>query len=100
MWFRTTGIQLLGVVALAVFAAAQTAPAPSAITRTVVAATKLPTVTDVPLHFRAVGITLTSGEQSSAMTALRAAVDRARSAGLINSWGISSQGPADVSDGS
>ena len=67
MWFRTTGIQLLGVVALAASAAAQTAPAPSAITRTVVAATKLPTVTDVPLHFRAVGVTLTPGEKSDAL---------------------------------
>jgi quercetin dioxygenase-like cupin family protein len=60
MWFRTTGIQLLGVVALAASATAQTAPAPSAVTRTVVAATKLPTVTDVPLHFRAVAVTLTA----------------------------------------
>jgi hypothetical protein len=50
LWFRTTGIQLLGAVALAASATAQTAPAPSAIPRTVVAATKLPTVTDVPLH--------------------------------------------------
>ena len=54
MWFRTIGIQLLGAVALAASATAQTTPAPSAITRTVVAATKLPTATDVPLHFRAV----------------------------------------------
>jgi quercetin dioxygenase-like cupin family protein len=69
MWFRTTGIQLLGVVALAASATAQTAPAPSAITRTVVAATKLPTVTDVPLHFRAVGVTLTPGEKSGALEA-------------------------------
>jgi quercetin dioxygenase-like cupin family protein len=67
MWFRTTGIHLLGVVALAASATAQTTPAPSAITRTVIAATKLPTVTDVPLYFRAVGVTLTSGEKSGAM---------------------------------
>src|SRR6202521_3998027 len=53
MWFRTIGIQLLGAVAFAASATAQTTPAPPAITRTVVAATKLPTVTDVPLHFRA-----------------------------------------------
>ena len=69
MWFRTTGIQLLGAVALAVSATAQTTPAPSAITRTVVAATKLPTVTDVPLHFRAVSITLAPGEKSGALAA-------------------------------
>ena len=69
MWFRTIGIQLLGAVALAASATAQTTPAPSAITRTVVAATKLPTVTDVPLHFRAVSVTLTPGEKSGALAA-------------------------------
>src|ERR1700724_919036 len=69
MWFRTIGIQLLGVVALAASATAQTTPAPSAITRTAVAATKLPTVTDVPLHFRAVSVTLTPGEKSVALAA-------------------------------
>ncbi len=69
MWFRTTGIQLLSVVALAASATAQTAPAPSAITRTVIAASKLPTVTDVPLYFRAVGVTLTPGEKSDALAA-------------------------------
>jgi hypothetical protein len=55
MRFRITGILLLDAMALAAPAAAQTTPAPSAITRTVIAATKVPTVTDVPLHFRAVG---------------------------------------------
>src|SRR6476619_824152 len=69
MWFRTIGIQLLGAVALAASATAQTTPAPSAITRTVVAATKLPTATDVPLHFRAVSATLTPGEKSGALAA-------------------------------
>jgi quercetin dioxygenase-like cupin family protein len=69
MWFRTIGIQLLGAVALAASATAQTTPAPSAITRTAVAATKLPTVTDVPLHFRAVSVTLTPGEKSGALAA-------------------------------
>src|SRR5947209_19827692 len=44
---------------------AQTPPAPSAITRTVIAATKLPTVTDVPLYFRAVAVTIPRGEKSS-----------------------------------
>src|SRR5260370_27558251 len=43
--------------------AAQTAPTPPAITRTVVAATKLPTVTDVPLHFKAVRTTLQPNEK-------------------------------------
>jgi quercetin dioxygenase-like cupin family protein len=69
MWFRTIGIQLLGAVALAASATAQTTPAPPAITRTVVAATKLPTVTDVPLHFRAVSVTLTPSEKSGALAA-------------------------------
>src|SRR5260370_21091701 len=65
MWFRAIGIQVLGAVALAAYATAQTTPAPPAITRTVVAATKLPTVTDVPLHFRAVSVTLMPGESSA-----------------------------------
>ena len=61
MRFITTGM-LLGVTA--VFAAAQTAPPPTATVRTVVAAAKLPTVTDVPLNFRAVSVTLRPGEKS------------------------------------
>ena len=62
MRFRPTGILLLGAMALAAAAAAQTTPPPSAITRTVVAATKLPTVTDVPLHFKVLSVTLPPGE--------------------------------------
>ena len=63
MQFRTTELLLLGVMALPASGAAQTAPAPPAITRTVVAATKLPTVTDVPLHFKAVRTTLQPNEK-------------------------------------
>jgi quercetin dioxygenase-like cupin family protein len=63
MQFRTTGLLLLAM-ALPASGAAQTTPAPPAITRTVVAATKLPTVTDVPLHFKAVSITLQPDEKS------------------------------------
>jgi hypothetical protein len=48
---------------------AQTTPAPPAIARTVVAATKLPTVTDVPLHFKAVSVTLEPDEKSSVSAA-------------------------------
>lgn len=59
-----TGILLLGTIGLGSLAAAQTPP--PATTRTVVAATKLPTVTDVPLHFRAVTVALAPGEKSSA----------------------------------
>src|SRR5437667_3891502 len=65
MQFRTTGLLLLGAMALPASGTAQTTPAPSAITRTVIAATKLPTVADVPLHFKAVSIALQPGERSS-----------------------------------
>jgi quercetin dioxygenase-like cupin family protein len=69
MQFRATGLLLLGAMALPTSGAAQTAPAPSAITRTVVAATKLPTVIDAPLHFKAVSITLQPGEKSNVSAA-------------------------------
>jgi len=61
--------QLLGAVALAASATAQTTPAPSAITRTVSPPPNCRTVTDVPLHFRAVSVTLTPGEKSGALAA-------------------------------
>ena len=64
MQFRTTGLLLLGAMALPTSAAAQTAPAAPAITRSVVAAAKLPTVTDGPLHFKAVSVTLQPDEKS------------------------------------
>src|SRR5882672_12899189 len=69
MQFRTTGLLLLCVMALPASGAAQTTAAPPAITRTVIAATKLPTVTDVPLHFKAVSITLQPDERSSVSAA-------------------------------
>jgi quercetin dioxygenase-like cupin family protein len=69
MRFRTTGLLLLGAMALPTSGTAQTTPAQPAITRTVVAATKLPTVTDVPLHFKAVSITLQPNERSSVSAA-------------------------------
>jgi quercetin dioxygenase-like cupin family protein len=69
MQCRTTGLLLLGAMALSASGAAQTTAAPPAITRTVVAATKLPTVTDVPLHFKAVSITLQPNERSSVSAA-------------------------------
>jgi len=69
MQFRTIGLLLLGAMALPAPGTAQTTPAPSAITRTVIAATKLPTVTDVPLHFKAVSITLQPDERSSVSAA-------------------------------
>src|SRR2546421_6318935 len=64
MQFRTTGLLLLGAMALPACGAAQATAAPPAITRTVIAATKLPRVTDVPLHFKAVSVTLQPDEKS------------------------------------
>src|SRR6202035_3816766 len=69
MQFRTTGLLLLGAMAFPVSGSAQTTPAPPATTRTVIAATKLPTVTDEPLHFKAVSITLQPDERSSVSAA-------------------------------
>src|SRR5258708_7664155 len=69
MQFRTTGLCLLGAMVLPAAATAQTTPAPPAITRTVVAATKLPTVTDQPLHFKAVSITLQPDEKGGVSAA-------------------------------
>jgi quercetin dioxygenase-like cupin family protein len=66
MRLRTTGFLLLGALTIAASAAAQTAPTPSAVTRTGVVAAKLPTVTDVPLYFRAVVVTLPPGQTSGA----------------------------------
>ena len=60
----TTGLLLLGAMTLAAPAAGQTTPAPPAITRTAVATAKLSTVTDVPLHFRVLSVTLQPGETS------------------------------------
>ena len=69
MQFRTTGLLLLGAMALPASGTAQTTPTPPAITRTVVAATKLPTVTDVPLHFKAVSVTLQPDQKSDVSAA-------------------------------
>src|SRR4030088_2378206 len=69
MQFRTTGLILLGAMALPASGVAQTTAAPPTIIRTVIAATKLPTATDVPLHFKAVSITLQPDERSSVSAA-------------------------------
>ena len=69
MQFRTTGLLLLGAMALTASGTAQTTLAPPATTRTVIAATKLPTVTDVPLHFKAVSVTLQPAEKSGVSAA-------------------------------
>jgi quercetin dioxygenase-like cupin family protein len=69
MLFRIAGMLLLCATALASSVAAQSPPSPAAITRTAVAASKLPTVTEVPLYFRVVSVTLPPGETSSLSSA-------------------------------
>jgi mannose-6-phosphate isomerase-like protein (cupin superfamily) len=64
MQFRTTGLVLLSAMALPASGTAQTTTAAPAITRTVIAATKLPTVMDVPVHFKVMSITLQPDEKS------------------------------------
>ena len=64
MLIRRAVTMLIGAVALATSVAAQPTPPPAAITRTVIATTKLPTVTEAPLYFRAVSVTLPPGEKS------------------------------------
>ena len=58
-------ILLICAVVLATSVAAQSTPPPVAITRTVIATTKLPTVTEAPLYFRVVSVTLPPDEKSS-----------------------------------
>ena len=60
---------LIGALALSASAAAQPTPPPAAITRTVIATTKLPTVTEVPLYFQAVSVTLPPSGKSSVSAA-------------------------------
>ena len=62
-------ILLISAVALATSVVAQSTPPPAAITRTVIATTKLPTVTEAPLYFRAASVTLPPGETSSVSAA-------------------------------
>jgi hypothetical protein len=52
------GTALFTATALALSASAQTTPTSSAITRTVVAATKLPSAVETPLYFKAARVTL------------------------------------------
>lgn len=66
MLLRIVGILLSCTVTLATLVAAQpTSPPAPAITRTVIATTKLPTVTADPLHFKAVSVTLPPNDTSS-----------------------------------
>ena len=58
-------IALVGVAALTVTAAAQTPPAAPAIARTVVAGTKMPSLGNAPLYFRAVRVSIPPGQKIS-----------------------------------
>lgn len=68
MYARAIVLAALGVAAQGSVAAAQTPPGAPAATRTVVAATKLPSVTDKPLRFRALSITTSPGEKHDMST--------------------------------
>ena len=61
----TIGSFLVCAAALAASAAGQTPPPAPAATRTVVASTKLATLGDTPVHFKAVSVTIPSGASSS-----------------------------------
>src|SRR5438552_7856493 len=61
----TIGSFLVCAATLAAPAAGQTPPAAPATARTVVAPTKLPTVGETPVHFKAVSVTIPSGASSS-----------------------------------
>ena len=61
MRIMTLGTVLFAATALALSASAQTTPSAPAITRTIVAATKLPSVVETPLYFKAVRVTLHLG---------------------------------------
>jgi len=61
----TIGMFLVCSAALAAPAAGQAPPPAPATARTVVASTKLPTVGDTPVHFKAVSVTIPSGARSS-----------------------------------
>ena len=58
-------ISSLAVAGLIAGAAAQTPPAPPAIVRTVVAATKLPSLGDTPLYFKAASVSIPPGQKIS-----------------------------------
>ena len=64
VWQRfAIAIGLLGVVGLAVTTAAQTPPTAPAITRAVVTGTKLASLDNTPLYFRAVSVSIPPGQK-------------------------------------
>ena len=69
MLIRIAVTLLTGALALSTSVTAQPTPPPAPITRTVIATAKLPSVTDVPLYFRAVSVVLLPSEKSSVSAA-------------------------------
>jgi quercetin dioxygenase-like cupin family protein len=65
MRFETMGMLLVGTMSIAGTAAAQNTPAPPATARTVIAATKLPKVSDAPVYFSVASVELAPGLTSS-----------------------------------
>jgi hypothetical protein len=65
MRFTGTGVMLLVAGVFAGSAAAQPAQAPAPVTRTIVAATKLQSVVETPLYFRALQLSLPPREAST-----------------------------------
>ena len=65
----TIGSLMICAAAIAFPAAAQTPPVAPAISRTAVASTKLPTVADTALYFKAVSVAIPAGARSSVSTA-------------------------------
>jgi quercetin dioxygenase-like cupin family protein len=63
--FKTTVLSVIGAMAHVTVVTAQTPQPAAATSRTVVAATKLPSVTDKALRFRAVGITVPPGKKQN-----------------------------------
>jgi quercetin dioxygenase-like cupin family protein len=61
----TIATALLGVAGLTITAAAQPPPAAPAIARTVVAGTKLPSLGNTPLYFRALSVSISPGQKIS-----------------------------------
>jgi quercetin dioxygenase-like cupin family protein len=69
MRLRTVLFAAFAIIGWTGIGLAQIQPAPTATQRTVIAATKLPTVVDKPLDFRAVNITLAPGGSETIATA-------------------------------
>src|ERR1700680_4483618 len=69
MRITAIGLVLLGSIPPVDSAVAQPPPTPPTITRTIIAATKLQSVVEVPLYFRALSVTIPPGKKSSVVAA-------------------------------